>query len=125
MKNHKLAWGITILLVVAAIALGQFKAPVQQSDSFFVTDRANLFTAQEEADILNRCQGVAQMTGARMVVVTVQHTGLKGMERYTEKLWDNWKLSSVDMLLVLQEDDYYFLYGSELWHKMDDEYSYG
>ncbi len=122
MKNHKLAWAVTILLVVAAIALGQFKAPVQQSDRFFVTDAANLFSAQEEDAILVNCQSVAQMTGARMVVVTVNNTGLRSMQTYTEKLWDDWKLSSVDMLLVLQDDDYYFLYGSELWDKMDDNY---
>ena len=122
MKNHKVAWLITALLVVVAIAFGQFKAPVQQSDSFYVTDKADLFSKQEEAAILSACQQLLQDGGARMVIVTVNHTGLKSMESYTEKLWDSWKLSSIDMLLVMQDDDYYFLYGSELWETMDYAY---
>ncbi len=122
MKNHKVAWAVTILLVVAAIALGQFKAPVRQSDSFYVTDKANLFSASEESAILDACQRLQHTAGSRMIVVTVKHTGLQGMESYTEDLWDDWKLSSVDMLLVMTDDDYYFLYGSELWETMDYAY---
>lgn len=121
MKNHKVAWLITILLVVVAIAFGQFKAPVQQSDSFYVTDKANLLRGAE-SQIQSACIDLLQDTGARMVIVTVKHTGLKSMESYTETLWDSWKLSGIDMLLVMKSDDYYFLYGSELWEKLDNSY---
>lgn len=122
MKNRKLAWVVTILLVVAAIALGQFKAPVKQSDSFYVTDAADLFSAGEESSLVSACQSLLQTGGARMVVVTVDHTGLKSMQSYTEGLWEDWKLSGIDLLLLMQEDDYYFLYGSELSGTMDNNY---
>ena len=122
MKNRKVAWLITILMVVAAIAFGQFKAPVQQSDNFYVTDAANLFTDGEESSIYPACIDLMQDTGARMVIVTVKHTGLKSMQSYTEDLWDDWKLSSIDLLLVMTGDDYHFLYGSELWMQMDNNY---
>lgn len=122
MKNRKLAWVITALLVVAAIALGQFKAPVTQSDNFYVTDAADLFSSQEESAIVGACQGLLTTGGARMVVVTVNHTGLRQMSSYAETLWKDWRLSSIDMLLLMKTDDYYLLYGSELSSVMDDNY---
>ena len=122
MKNRKLAWVVTILLVVAAIAFGQFKAPVKQSESFYLTDKADLFSAGEESAIISAAQGLLQTGGARMVIVTVDHTGLRSMESYTENLWESWKLSGIDMLLVMKDNDYYFLYGSELSYAMDDNY---
>ena len=121
MKNHKVAWLVTILLVALAIAFGQFKAPVQQSDSFYVTDNANLLM-EDPGRIYPACIDLAQETGARMVIVTVKHTGLKSMESYAETLWDSWKLSGIDLLLVMKSDDYYFLYGSELSQQMDNHY---
>lgn len=122
MKKRSLAWLVTIVLVIVAIAIGQFKAPVQQSDSFYVTDEANLFSGSEESAILSACQDLLTNSGARMVIVTVDHTGLQGMESFTEDLWGDWKLSGIDLLLVMKDDDYYFLYGSELSYVMDAHY---
>ncbi len=122
MKNRKVAWLLTVLMMVAAVALGQFKAPVKQSDSFYLTDKAGLFSAAEESAILSDCQALLQQGGARMVVVTVRHTGLRSMGSYAETLWNQWKLSGIDLLLVMKADDYYFLYGSELSYAMDHNY---
>ena len=122
MKNRKVAWLLTILMMVAAIALGQFKAPVKQSDSFYVTDKAGLFSAAEEESLRADCQSLLQNGGARMVIVTVKHTGLRSIGSYAETLWNQWSLSGIDLLLVMKADDYYFLYGGELSYAMDDTY---
>lgn len=122
MKNRKVAWLLTILMMVAAVALGGFKAPVKQNDSFYVTDKAGLFSAAEESSIRLDCQDLLQNGGARMVIVTVKHTGLRSIGSYAEQLWNEWKLSGIDLLLVMKADDYYFLYGSELGYAMDNNY---
>lgn len=124
MKNRKVAWLITILMVVAAIAFGQFKAPVQQSDNFYVTDAANLFTDGEENALVAVGQQLAHATDARLVVVTVKHTGLRSLEDYANLLCEEWHLTGADLLLVMTVDNYYLSVDFGWWPEIEEQLDY-
>lgn len=124
MKNRKVAWLITVLMVVAAIAFGQFKAPVQQSDTFYVTDAANLFTDGEEHALVTVGQQLAHVTDARLVVVTVKHTGLRSLEDYANLLCEEWHLTGADLLLVMTADNYYLSVDFGWWPEIEEQLDY-
>ena len=105
MKNK--LYKITLLCIVFALCLSVSAfAVVEQSDSFYVADYANVLSNSTEEMIINYNGALEQQCqGAQIVVVTVNY--LEGMysDEYAAKIFNSWGIGSSKynngMLLLL------------------------
>lgn len=124
--EKRLAAALLALLLVLALAPAAW-AQVEQSESFYVADYANVLKADTEESIIQanalleeRCQG------AQIVVVTVDYLGGKYADDYAYELFNDWGVGSADynngmllLLLATQEGKGWLAYGLGLTSQMD------
>lgn len=124
MKRKKgLAILLACIMVGAAIVLGASGRPVSRDASLYVTDHAGAFSPQARQELISRQTD----RSVRLSVAAVRNTGKLSTADYAEALWNNWQLSSSDLLLVLvtgSKLDYYFGYdtGSYAGQLLNDSY---
>lgn len=124
MKHKKgLAILLACIMVGAAIVLGASGRPVSRDASLYVTDHAGAFSPQARQELISRQTD----RSVRLSVAAVRNTGKLSTADYAEALWNNWQLSSSDLLLVLvtgSKLDYYFGYdtGSYAGQLLNDSY---
>lgn len=125
----KIKKGLAILLacimVGAAIVLGASGRPVSRDASLYVTDHADAFSPQARQELISRQTD----RSVRLSVAAVRSTGKLSTADYAEALWNNWQLSSSDLLLVLvtgSKLDYFFGYdtGSYAGQLLNDSYDW-
>ena len=107
MKHSRiLARILTLVMVAAAILLGLQGKPVGRDSSLYVTDAAGVISPAAES----RFNALQQSASPRLSVAVVKSTGKLSTASYCEKLWENWRLGTADMLLLLVtgKQDYYF-----------------
>ena len=106
--NRILALILTLVMVAAAILLGLQGKPVGRDSSLYVTDAAGVISPAAES----RFNALQQSASPRLSVAVVKSTGKLSTASYCEKLWENWRLGTADMLLLLVtgKQDYYFGY---------------
>jgi len=106
--NRKLAVAVTCLLVALAIFIGLQGKPANRDSSLYITDKAGVIS--ESAEI--RFATLQRELNPRLSVAIVQSTGKMSTAQYCETLWNNWRLGSSDMLLLMVtgKQDYYFGY---------------
>lgn len=124
MKRKKgLAILLACIMVGAAIVLGASGRPVSRDASLYVTDHAGVLSPQARQELISRQTD----RSVRLSVAAVRSTGKLSTADYAEALWNNWQLSSSDLLLVLvtgSKLDYYFGYdtGSYAGQLLNDSY---
>lgn len=124
MKIKKIAAvTLAIVMVLGAIALGAAGKPVSRDASLYVTDRADALSAQARQELVSRQAG----RSTRLSVAVVDNTGKLSTAKYAEALWNNWQLSTSDLLLLMvtgSRQDYYFGYdiGSQAAWTLDESY---
>lgn len=74
-----------------------------------VTDTAGLLTAGERSGIEQKLNALREQTGAQIAVLTVNTTGSRDIERYAEKVFNQWRLGRINIddgiLLLVASDD--------------------
>lgn len=106
--NRKLAVVITCVLVALAIFIGLQGKPVRRDDSLYITDAAGVISDSAEIQFTSLQRELIP----RLSVAIVDSTGKMNTAEYCETLWNNWRLGTSDMLLLLVtgKQDYYFGY---------------
>ena len=92
-----LATVLTCVMVLAAVVIGLQGKPVSRDDSLYITDKAGVISNSEE---IRFAQLQRQLT-PRLTVAIVKSTGRLSTAAYCEALWNNWRLGSSDMLLLM------------------------
>ena len=106
--NRKLAVVITCVLVALAIFIGLQGKPVSRDSSLYITDKAGVISDSGEIQFAS----LQRELTPRLSVAIVQTTGKLSTAEYCETLWNNWRLGTSDMLLLMVtgKQDYYFGY---------------
>ena len=93
-------------------------AVVDQSDSFYVADYANVLSADTEQSICDYNGALEQQcNGAQIVVVTVDYLDGMNCDDYAYELFNSWGVGSADynngmlLLLTVQENKAWLAYG--------------
>ena len=106
--NRVLAAVAACIMVLAAVFLGLQGKPVSRDSSLYLTDKAGVISPAVEG------QFVAEQKAStpRLSVAIVKSTGKMSTAAYCETLWNNWRLGTSDMLLLMVTgaEDYYFGY---------------
>ena len=106
--NRKLAVVITCVLVALAIFIGLQGKPVSRDSNLYITDKAGVISDSAEIQFAS----LQRDLNPRLSVAIVQSTGKMSTAEYCETLWNNWRLGTSDMLLLMVtgKQDYYFGY---------------
>ena len=106
--NRILAIILTCLMVLGAMVLGLQGKPVNRDDSLYLTDKAGVISPAVESQFVQMQKNAAP----RLSVAIVQSTGKLSTEAYCETLWNNWRMGTSDVLLlmVIGKEDYYLGY---------------
>ena len=106
--NRILAAVLTVIMVLAAVFIGLQSKPVARDSSLYITDKAGVISAAGESAFVN----AQKSCKARLSVAIVRSTGKLSTAKYCEALWNEWKLGTSDMLLLMVtgKQDYYFGY---------------
>lgn len=106
--NRTLAAIIACVMVVAAVFLGLQGKPVSRDSSLYITDKAGVISESVERQFADRQKTLSK----RLSVAIVHSTGKMSTAEYCETLWNNWRLGTSDMLLLMVtgKQDYYFGY---------------
>lgn len=106
--NRILAAVVACVMILAAVFIGLQGKPVSRDDSLYLTDKAGVISAAVEQQFV----AAQQSQSRRLSVAIVNSTGKMSTAAYCETLWNNWRLGTSDMLLlmVIGEEDYYFGY---------------
>ena len=108
-----------LLVLVLALALSPAAyAVVDQSESYYVADYANVLSNSTEESIINYNGALEhQCQGAQIVVVTVDYLGGLSCDDYAYQLFNGWGVGSSDynngmlLLLAVQENKAWLAYG--------------
>ncbi len=108
--NRILATIVACVMVLAAVFIGLQGKPVSRDDSLYLTDRAGVISPAVEQQFV----ALQKLTSPRLSVAVVKNTGKLSTADYCETLWENWRMGTGDMLLLLVtgEQDYYFGYNT-------------
>lgn len=113
----KLFTFILALLLMLSLGISAY-AVVEQSDSFYVADYANVLKASTEQRICDYNGALEQQcSGAQIVVVTVDYLDGMYCDDYAYELFNNWGVGSAQynngmlLLLAVQENKAWLAYG--------------
>lgn len=140
LQKQGVAWGLTALMVVAAIGIGYARAPVNgpapapdypsetippAAASSFVRDDANVLSARTQRELAERNDRLWQRYSVTIGVVTCNYNR-DDLYNYAEKQFEKMDLGGYDMIVVLDiKGDNYWLYtgDSVAWDFTDDDCS--
>ncbi|MBR5537674.1 MAG: TPM domain-containing protein, partial [Clostridia bacterium] len=103
-----LATVLTCLMVLGAMVIGLQGKPVSRDSSLYITDKAGVISERAELEFA----ALQRELSPRLSVAIVKSTGKMSTAAYCEALWNNWRLGTSDLLLLMVtgEEDYYFGY---------------
>lgn len=106
--NRILAAIVACVMVLAAVFIGLQGKPVSRDSSLYLTDKAGVISPAVEQQFVQ----LQKTSTPRLSVAIVRSTGKMSTAAYCETLWNNWRLGTSDMLLLMVtgEEDYYFGY---------------
>lgn len=118
-----------VLALVAALLLQPCAAaqmPDEPAETVYVSDLANVLSDEAEAAITERSAALDALTGAQLVVVTVDFLGGEAIRDYAGNLFnrlqigDAAKNNGLLLLLAVGEENYYALQGRGLESALPD-----
>lgn len=99
---------IFVLSLFLALPLWAQDVAIPNLDDW-VVDTTNTFTPAQKSALSERLKAFEQQKGAQIFVVMVPTTGTEGIEQYTRRVYDDWKVGRkhIDdgVLLVVAKDD--------------------
>lgn len=106
--NRVLAAVAACIMVLAAVFIGLQGKPVSRDSSLYLTDKAGVISDSTEIQFV----ALQRELTPRLSVTIVKSTGKLSTAEYCEALWNNWRLGTSDMLLLMVtgKEDYYFGY---------------
>lgn len=106
--NRVLAAIVACVMVLAAVFIGLQGKPVSRDSSLYLTDKAGVISPAVEQQFVQ----LQKASTPRLSVAIVKSTGKMSTAAYCKTLWNNWRLGTSDMLLLMVtgEEDYYFGY---------------
>ena len=109
------------VVMLLAVAVPAFAVPNRPSGTY-VLDEAGVLSSQTENTLNADVQTLYETTGAELAVVTVNSTGGDIVD-FAEDIYSSWNISNAGVLLVLsiEEDDYYALYGAAVTDYFEDD----
>lgn len=145
-KKQGVAWGITLLMVIAAIGIGYAKAPFNNpkpenvpaptqtippaaataappaSADSFVWDNVNALSSQTERELNQRNDRLLDRYGVVIGVVTCNNYG-GDLYSYTMQCAEDMGLASCDFIVALDitGDNYWLIQGADLVDSFSDE----
>lgn len=117
---------VVALLMVLLLLQPCVAATADSEPMVFVSDLANVLSDELEASITAQSAALDALTGAQLVVVTVDFTGGQDIRNYAKDLFarfqigDATKNNGLLLLLVTGEDNYYALQGKGLETALSD-----
>lgn len=95
-------------MVLGAMVIGLQGKPVNRDDSLYITDKAGVISERAELEFAS----LQRELSPRLSVAIVKSTGKMSTAQYCETLWNDWRLGTSDLLLlmVIGKQDYYFGY---------------
>lgn len=115
-------------LLLCFMLVGNAFAVVDQSDSFYVADYADVLSDDTERMIINYNGALErQCRGAQIVVVTVRYLDGMYCDEYAYKLFNEWGVGSdtdnngMLLLLATEENKAWLAYGLGLNNRLSDE----
>lgn len=108
---------LSVNLVFGASAYSSAQIP-EPPQSVFVGDYANVLSESTEQHIIRNGGALDNLTGAQIVVVTVDFTGGADIEDYAYEIFNTWGIGNAErdngllLLLVIGEENYWALQGS-------------
>lgn len=110
---------VVAILMVLLLNPIQAKAAIPEAtDGFFVNDYAEVLSDETETEIKNKNYDLEEMSGAQIVVVTVDSSDGESYDEYCTKIFNKWGIGSSKLnngfllVLFIEDDDYYALQGS-------------
>ena len=96
------------MMILCALFIGLQGKPVSRDASLYITDKAGVISPAVESQFTQ----LQQTQSRRLSVAIVKYTGRMSTAAYCEALWNDWRLGTSDMLLLLVTgaEDYYFGY---------------
>lgn len=143
-KKQGVAWGLTALMVVAAVGIGYAKAPFNNptpepdypattippaASGSFVRDDANVLSAKTERDLAERNDRLWQRHNVTVAVVTCNY-GRDDLGDYAYRQAVEMGLGGYDMIVALDisGDNYWLVQGDDIRRDFTDddcsEYAY-
>lgn len=136
-KKQGVAWGLTVLMVFAAIGIGYAKAPINNpapspdypaetvppaAAGSFVRDDANVLSERTVRTLDQRNQRLDERYGVVIGVVTFNY-GRDDLGSFALKCAENMGLGGCDMIVVLDisGDNYWLLQGNDLRRDFTDQ----
>ena len=126
-KKQGVAWGLTALMIVAAIGIGYAKAPVsgptpEETPQPYVRDDAGVLSYNTLTQLTQRNQRLYDKYGVVIGVVTCNY-GRDDLYNYALKQAENMDLRDSDFIVVLdiRGDNYWLLQGADLVDIFTDE----
>ena len=126
-KRQDVAWGLTALMIVAAIGIGYAKAPVsgptpEEAPQPYVRDDAGVLSYNTLTLLTQRNQRLYDKYGVVIGVVTCNY-GKDDLYNYAFKQAEAMDLRSYDFLVVLdiKGDNYWLIQGEDLVDDFTDE----
>ena len=114
-----LAIVVTCLMVAGAMLMGLQGKPVSRDGSLYLTDKAGVISPAVESQFVQLQKNAAP----RLSVAIVKSTGRMSTAQYCETLWNDWRLGTSDVLLLMVtgKEDYYlgYDYGSSFADTLD------
>ena len=107
------------LLLAMAAAIPAAAAPnvPEQTPDFYVADYAEVLSEETTAHIVERNQELYTLSGAEIVILTVDLLDGADIEDYTTAVFNDWAIGSADynngvlLVLAIGEDNYYVQQG--------------
>ncbi len=120
--------GLALLLLISVL-LAPACAVVEQSESYYVADYANVLSSDVEQQIIDANAKLEQTCdGAQIVVVTIDYLPDNYYaDEYARQLFNNWHVGSADanngilLLLVTQEAKGWLVTGAGLSNKLTNQ----
>ena len=125
-KKQGVAWGLTALMIVAAIGIGYGKAYSgsleHPAGSMYVQDGANVLSAATENRLADRNSRLASRYGVGIAVVTCNY-GRDDLGSYVDKRGEEMNLGRRDFIVVLdvRGDNYWLGRGEDLARAFTDD----
>lgn len=133
-KKQGVAWGLTALMVVAAIGIGYAKAPINNpapepdlpnapaASDTFVRDDANVLSSQTERELAERNQRLWQRYSVTVAVITCNY-GRDDLGDYAYRQAVEMGLGGYDMIVALDisGDNYWLVQGDDIRRDFTDD----
>ena len=126
LKKQGVAWGLTALMIVAAIGIGNIKAlassPERPAGSMYILDGANVLSASTENELADRTARLIDRYGVAIGVVTCNY-GRDDLYDYAMKQAKEMDLRDSDFIVALdiRGDNYWLIQGNDLVDDFTDD----